>query len=37
MISDIFYKITEILDLYQANTMRSGKVLEFQTLRTPQG
>lgn len=37
MISDILYKITEILDLYQANTMLSGKVLEFQTLNTPQG
>ena len=31
MISEIFYKINEILDLYQANTMRNEKVLEFLT------
>lgn len=31
MISEIFYKITYNLDLYQANTMRNEKVLEFLT------
>lgn len=36
MIREIFKKITEILDLYQANTMRSGKVLELHTLHTAQ-
>ena len=31
MKNKLFYKITEILDLYQANTMRNEKVLEFLT------
>lgn len=34
MISDFFYKITEILDLYQTTQCTNGKVLEFQTLCT---
>ena len=34
MIRTFFFKISEIIDLYQANTMRSGKVLELHTLHT---
>ena len=33
----IFYKINEILDLYQGNTMRNGKVLELLTFHTAHG
>lgn len=32
-----FYKIAELLDLYQGNTMRNGKVLELQSFHTAHG
>ena len=32
-----FYKRTEILDLYQGNTMRNGKVLELLSFHTAHG
>lgn len=31
------YKIIEIIDLYQGNTMRNGKVLELQSFHTAHG